>query len=961
MSFDYPYLDGLRLYAKGRIAPEDAVRQEKTAREILRRLKTQPGLVLADEVGMGKTFVALAVAASVIAAEKNNRPVVVMVPPSLIEKWPQDYSVLKKCLPADVANKIKQASASTAVEFLKFLDDAPETRNNLIFLTHGAMSRGITDDWVKVALIQRALKYRKNIDDVYSALYRFMGDIIYGLKKIQNANPDIWKILLNRDASDWKRIITKYCPGYPLDDNPVPEALRKALEKDDISTNSLFEALKKIPRRDSKHFKASCHAVGQEISAKLRDLWGECVHSLDIHLPLLILDEAHHLKNSDTKVASLFGSNEAAADADEVTKGPLEGVFERMLFLTATPFQLGHYELISVLSRFKGTNWGTFVLPKVEAKNIFEANLNDLEEKLDRAQAASSRLDHAWERLNPDDLRVGEKYYADTEAWWLGIYGKPIEIANSTVKDVLQRYEEAKNEMRQAEITLKPWVIRHTRAINLPGLTPLIPRRTRLPGDAILSADIVDAAQRKGLQISGEALLPFLLAARAVACTPESRPVFSEGLASSYEAFLHTRSQRLEDATKKTSAQAETPTTQVVDVDDFQEEAANVCTGELDWYLDKIKQTLSKTSQTSVISHPKVGATTKRVVDLWRAGEKVLVFCHYIATGRALRQAISSAILNEINILGAKKLGCDPKGVPEQLELIGKRFFDVDSPVRRGVDSKIGALISRHPKLEADRERILSIIRRNLRTPSFLVRFFPIGDKLTEESVQTALEAEDSSGIKSSGMKLEIILDNFLQFLDEHCGFEERNNYLAALDKVQTGTHVGSDVRDTFSKDEISPGVREEILIPNIRLANGQMLPDTRRRLMLTFNTPFFPEVLISSSVLAEGVDLHLNCRHVIHHDLCWNPSTLEQRTGRVDRIGAKAEHCHKSIQIYLPYVAETQDQKMYQVVMDRERWFKIVMGEKLVIDARTAERLSKRLPLPISAAEGLIFKLNLA
>lgn len=54
---------------------------------------------------------------------------------------------------------------------------------------------------------------------------------------------------------------------------------------------------------------------------------------------------------------------------------------------------------------------------------------------------------------------------------------------------------------------------------------------------------------------------------------------------------------------------------------------------------------------------------------------------------------------------------------------------------------------------------------------------------------------------------------------------------------------------------------------------------DARQKLMLTFNTPFFPLVLIASSVMAEGVDLHLNCRHVIHHDLCWNPSTLEQRS----------------------------------------------------------------------------------
>jgi superfamily II DNA/RNA helicase len=116
---------------------------------------------------------------------------------------------------------------------------------------------------------------------------------------------------------------------------------------------------------------------------------------------------------------------------------------------------------------------------------------------------------------------------------------------------------------------------------------------------------------------------------------------------------------------------------------------------------------------------------------------------------------------------------------------------------------------------------------------------------------------------------------------------------------------------------------------------------------------------LIASAVLAEGVDLHLNCRYVIHHDLCWNPSTLEQRTGRVDRIGAKAEKSHRSIEIYLPYVGGTQDEKMYRVVMDRERWFKVVMGEELKTDTATVERLAARIPLPLSLAEKLAFRLE--
>ena len=75
----YELADAVNLHVPGRISKEDALRQMATARTIVRRLKSQPGLILADEVGMGKTFVALAVAASVALKEPGWRPVVVSI------------------------------------------------------------------------------------------------------------------------------------------------------------------------------------------------------------------------------------------------------------------------------------------------------------------------------------------------------------------------------------------------------------------------------------------------------------------------------------------------------------------------------------------------------------------------------------------------------------------------------------------------------------------------------------------------------------------------------------------------------------------------------------------------------------------------------------------------------------------------------------------------------------------
>lgn len=165
------------------------------------------------------------------------------------------------------------------------------------------------------------------------------------------------------------------------------------------------------------------------------------------------------------------------------------------------------------------------------------------------------------------------------------------------------------------------------------------------------------------------------------------------------------------------------------------------------------------------------------------------------------------------------------------------------------------------------------------------------------------------------------MVTDFFSFLANCCSDDQHRQYIDAVKRIQTGSHFGADVAaandvNKYDDDELQGDAAEQLL-PNVRLVNGQTRSETRQRLMLTFNTPFYPEILVASSVMSEDVDLHLNCRYLIHHDLCWNPSNLEQRTGRIDRIGAKAERAGQSIQVFLPFIAETQDEKMYRVVME--------------------------------------------
>jgi superfamily II DNA or RNA helicase len=46
--------------------------------------------------------------------------------------------------------------------------------------------------------------------------------------------------------------------------------------------------------------------------------------------------------------------------------------------------------------------------------------------------------------------------------------------------------------------------------------------------------------------------------------------------------------------------------------------------------------------------------------------------------------------------------------------------------------------------------------------------------------------------------------------------------------------------------------------------------------------------LLLATDAAAEGLNLHSRCRTVLHFELPWSPSRLEQRTGRVDRIGQR-------------------------------------------------------------------------
>lgn len=108
----------------------------------------------------------------------------------------------------------------------------------------------------------------------------------------------------------------------------------------------------------------------------------------------------------------------------------------------------------------------------------------------------------------------------------------------------------------------------------------------------------------------------------------------------------------------------------------------------------------------------------------------------------------------------------------------------------------------------------------------------------------------------------------------------------------------------------------------------GRMSGGVNKRLVRQFRMPGFPLVLATTDVLQEGEDLHTFCRRVVHYGITWTPSAMEQRTGRVDRIGslvqreldgaAELPQPDRWIQVFYPHLRDTVEVLQVRRVLQR-------------------------------------------
>jgi SNF2 family DNA or RNA helicase len=121
-------------------------------------------------------------------------------------------------------------------------------------------------------------------------------------------------------------------------------------------------------------------------------------------------------------------------------------------------------------------------------------------------------------------------------------------------------------------------------------------------------------------------------------------------------------------------------------------------------------------------------------------------------------------------------------------------------------------------------------------------------------------------------------------------------------------------------------------------MIHGGISVDERERSIDDFLERSDVPLLLTSEVGGEGIDLQKACV-VINYDLPWNPMVVEQRIGRVDRIGQESP----IIYIINFVVEHSVEERILGRLLTRIRIFEESIGELDDIIGGQIEELAKK------------------
>jgi superfamily II DNA or RNA helicase len=154
------------------------------------------------------------------------------------------------------------------------------------------------------------------------------------------------------------------------------------------------------------------------------------------------------------------------------------------------------------------------------------------------------------------------------------------------------------------------------------------------------------------------------------------------------------------------------------------------------------------------------------------------------------------------------------------------------------------------------------------------------------------------SGEDAKWRQLGEILDQ-PPMIDEASG--RRRKLLIFTEPRDTLEYLADKIRQRIGKSE------------SVAVIHGGVPRDARKANIAAFNDDPELRVLIANDAAGEGVNLQRGAHLMVNYDLPWNPNRLEQRFGRIHRIG-QTEVCH----LWNLVAADTREGEVYARLLEK-------------------------------------------
>jgi len=106
---------------------------------------------------------------------------------------------------------------------------------------------------------------------------------------------------------------------------------------------------------------------------------------------------------------------------------------------------------------------------------------------------------------------------------------------------------------------------------------------------------------------------------------------------------------------------------------------------------------------------------------------------------------------------------------------------------------------------------------------------------------------------------------------------------------------------------------------------HGGIAREARRAAIAAFNSDPQVRVMIANDAAGEGVNLQRGAHLMVNYDLPWNPNRLEQRFGRIHRIG-QTEVCH----LWNLCAANTREGEVYRRLLEKLEEARAALGGRV-------------------------------